>query len=146
MLDVGIKLAKTRFFDRQAVQRAVAAGTRKALSRAGAFVRARARQLIRRRKGYSRPGQPPHSHVGLLKDHIYFVYDQQSQSVVIGPALLGRRVQRGPTVPQVLEFGGSVERLRGRAYYEARPYMSRALREVRHQIVDQFRDVIAGGR
>jgi hypothetical protein len=55
--------AKGSFFDRAKVKNAVDAGTRRVLSRFGAFVRTRARTSIRKRKGTSPPGGPPHAHV-----------------------------------------------------------------------------------
>jgi hypothetical protein len=46
--------AKQGFFDRAKVKNAVDAGTRRVLSRFGAFVRTRARTSIRKRKGTHR--------------------------------------------------------------------------------------------
>ena len=92
---------KSMFFDRPKVQRAVDRSKRRSLSRAGAFIRQRARTSIRKRKRQSRPGQPPSSHTGLLRRFILFGYDRRSDSVVVGP--VGFRRSRAPTV---LEFGG----------------------------------------
>jgi hypothetical protein len=108
--------AKNLFFDRQAVTSQVDAATRKALSKAGAFVRRSSRSSIRRRKRVSRPGEPPSAHstdpVASIKN-ILFAYEPQNQSVVIGPVRLnGKQVVGGAivsgTVPQTLEFGGTV--------------------------------------
>ncbi|MCL4743749.1 MAG: hypothetical protein KJZ54_16250, partial [Phycisphaerales bacterium] len=73
MLDLRIK---QMFFDRPKVRRAVDAARRKVLSKAGAFIRQTARTSIRKRKGSSKPGNPPHSHVGLLRRFILFGYDR----------------------------------------------------------------------
>ncbi len=99
MIDMRVR---NMFFDRPGVQRAVDKGKRKALAKAGAFVRQMAKQSIRKRKGPSQPGRPPHSHEGSLKRHIYFGYDTQRDSVVIGPA----RLTKSGDAPHILEFGG----------------------------------------
>jgi len=92
------------FFDRAEVIRRIDKGTRRVLSRFGAFVRRTARQSIRKRKRASKPGQPPSSHTGLLKQFIFFGYDARQRSVVIGPEKL-----KGPVsekAPSALEYGG----------------------------------------
>ncbi len=102
MIELTFKEAKEGFFDPAKVLDAVDAATRGILSRFGAFVRRTARSSIRKRKGPSKPGKPPSSHVGLLKDFISFSYDSQRRTVVIGPTLIGR-----PTgAPHILEYGG----------------------------------------
>lgn len=77
------------FFDGKKVMNAVDKAARNALSRFGAFVRQRARSLIRSRKRASLPGEPPSSHTGYLKNNIFFSYEPASQSVVIGPVPIG---------------------------------------------------------
>jgi len=97
------------------------------LKQAGAFVRTAAMQSIRKRKGISEPGEPPHSHVGRFKRSIFFALDRVAKSVAIGP--LAARVG------DLLELGGratirAVRRgrtRRRRARYRARPYMRPAL-------------------
>jgi hypothetical protein len=87
VIGMRFQAAKGGFFDRDKVKRAVDAGTRKVLSKFGAFVRQRAKTSIRKRKGTSPPGSPPYSHVGLLRRFILFAYNPQRKSVVIGPTL-----------------------------------------------------------
>lgn len=103
-----IEFYKNRFF------RAVEKGRRQELSRAGAFIRQRAKSSIRKRKGVSAPGSPPSSHTGILRRFIFFGYDPTADSVVVGPAKTNqvffsrnRKPVRG-TVPEVLEYGGSI--------------------------------------
>jgi len=108
---------KQLFFDRPKVKRAVDRGKRQALSRAGAFIRRRARSSIRKRKRASRPGQPPSSHTGLLRRFILFGYDRIRDSVVVGP--VGFKRSRAPNV---LEFGG-------RTTVETRPRKGRGRRK-----------------
>lgn len=97
------------FFDRPGIQRRVDQGRRKALSKAGSWVRRRARSILRRRKRVSRVGEPPsvHSDPGLKT--ILFGWDQGRQSVVVGPVRLNKVVMGTQTrVPSLMEFGGEV--------------------------------------
>ena len=123
-----VKAAKGGFFDRAAVAAAMDRVTRRVLSRFGAYVRASARNSLHRRNGTSAPGSPPFSHVGLLRQFIFFSWDQDRRSVVIGPAKLNGRASQD--APQALEFGGRFQR-RTRsgahvAHYPARPFMGPA--------------------
>lgn len=146
MIDMRIK---SLFFDRPKVQRAMDRAKRRSLSRAGAFIRQRARTSIRKRKRQSRPGQPPSSHTGLLRRFILFGYDRRGDSVVVGP--VGFRRSRAPNV---LEFGGrsTVESRRrgGRRQkrtvrISARPYMRPALEKERSQLPAVWRNSVRGG-
>lgn len=107
---------KDFFFDRSAVEKALDRATKKVLSKAGAFVRRRARTSMRRRKAIAPPGSPPSAHskdpVATLKN-ILFGYDPARQSVIIGPVRLNMQQYLGPqlvagTVPELHEFGGRV--------------------------------------
>jgi hypothetical protein len=97
--------AKKLFFDKAPVLKAMDAKTRAALSKAGAFIRQRARTSMRRRKTVAPQGQPPSAHAGQLRDLLYFAYDPATRSVVVGPQKFGKG-----TVPRVLEEGGKSER------------------------------------
>ena len=101
---------KQLFFDRQAVISRVDPATRKVLSKFGAFVRRTAKGSIRNRKAAAPPGSPPSSHTGLLKKFIFFGYDPQRESVVIGPTRLDRRGQG--EAPSLLEHGGQTTLVR----------------------------------
>ena len=120
-------VTKDMFFDSKKVLSAVDRGTRKVLSRFGAFVRTTARHSIRKRKAVSQPGEPPSSHAGHLKRLIFFGFDVERRSVVIGPTPF-----RGPAeVPALLEYGGTARRKdrSGRnvtATYRPRPFMGPA--------------------
>ena len=116
------------FFDKKAVRDKVDVGTRRVLSKFGAFVRRTARSSIRKRKKPSSPGSPPSSHTGLLKRFIWFGYEPARRSVVIGPARLTQK-GRGEA-PSLLEYGGTT-RLehrgkRKRAKVRPRPFMGPA--------------------
>ena len=101
-----IKDAKGLFFDRQGVAKKVDSATKRALSKFGAYVRQTAKTSIRKRKSVSKPGDPPRSHSGLLKRFIFFGYEPQKRSVVIGPTKLNRSTLSGA---EALEHGGQIE-------------------------------------
>lgn len=129
MIGVNVNAAKSMFFDRVLVESAVNRATIKALSKMGAFIRTSARSSIRKRKKPSKPGQAPSSHTGLLKKFIFFGYQAQTGSVVVGPAKLNGTL--APESLETLEFGGTAE-IRGRREtrevpIEARPYMGPAM-------------------
>lgn len=159
-------IPKATFFDRPAVLRAVDAKTRRVLSQYGAFTRRTARRSLRKRKGASAPGNPPHTHEGSLKRLIFFSYDARRRSVVIGPVPFG-----DGRAPSLLEHGGTTtlrnamipvevrdrrtgvtkrvfRRYTGRATYAPRPFMGPAGEaELRNpKIAAMWRDSIKGGR
>lgn len=128
MINLKVDVAKKGFFDREAVMEAVDRATLRVLSRFGSFVRTRARTSIRRRKGTSPADGPPYSHVGLLRNLIFFAFDADRRSVVVGPVLIN-----SPTgAPENLEYGGHADlpiaggRTR-RVTIAPRPYMGPAL-------------------
>jgi hypothetical protein len=134
--------AKGSFFDREKVKRSVDAGTRRVFSKFGAFVRQRAKTSIRKRKGTSPPGQPPYSHVDLLRKFIFFAYDPSRQSVVIGPTLL----KEGSEAPRLLEHGGQTVRATKqgarRLRHRPRPYMGPAFEQEKKQLPALWRDSV----
>ena len=111
----------------QRVQRATSRAERKQLYKAGAFVRRRAKSMIRKRKRISEPGEPPSSHTGHFRRRILFAFDDNTRSVVIGPTLR----DANSDVPSLIERGGTVVRRTAdgrvrRFDYEARPVMGPA--------------------
>lgn len=120
------------FFDRAAVDAAVDRGTRRALSRFGAYVRTRARTSIRKRKRISAPGAPPSSHSGHLKRLIYFGYDQRTRSVVVGPLLYNKGAAN------IIEYGG----VANGALYRPRPFMRPAFDAELPRAAQCFKDQI----
>jgi hypothetical protein len=140
MFGVNFKQARTMFFDRPAVRNKIDAGTRKTLSRFGAFIRVAAIRSIRNSKRTSKPGKPPYSHTGLLKRFIYFGYDTTQRSVVIGPVSLSRKSGKAP---QVLEYGGKVTLPDGREVkIKPRPYMGPAFHTNLKVVSSLWRDAI----
>lgn len=142
MIGMRLNQAKGLFFDRPAVKNAVDRAERKVLTKFGAFVRRGARSSIRKRKAVSQPGSPPSSHVGLLKQNIFFVYEPNRSSVVIGPILLGK----GTDAPALLEHGGKVTRRirnrRVRMTYRPRPYMGPAFEREKPKLPAMWRDSV----
>ena len=128
---IGINF-KGLFFDHKGVLAKVDRGTRRVLSKFGAFVRRGARSSIRKRKGASTPGKPPSSHTGLLKKFIFFGYEPRKRSVVIGPVRLNQKVG---DAPEALEHGGTSTVVEGgrrrrrkrRITIRARPFMGPAM-------------------
>jgi len=93
----------------------------------GAYCRKVARHSMKRSAKPSLPGQPPHTHVGLLKNAIFYAYDRERRCVVVGPLRIHRIAYAGVSVPHVLEYGGR-SCVRGRwVRIAARPYMRPAL-------------------
>lgn len=140
MLQLTLAAAKSNFFDRKAVKDAIDRETHAALSRFGAYVRQRARTSIRKRKGVSPPGLPPHSHVGSLRSGILFAFDRGRASVVIGPFPF----RPGSPGPRLLEYGGYgvvVERggKKRRAYWRPRPYMRPAFQAELARLPDHWK-------
>jgi hypothetical protein len=142
MIGMTFQTAKGSFFDREKIKRSVDAGTRRVLSKFGAFVRQRAKTSIRKRKGTSAPGQPPYSHVGLLRRFIFFAYDQGRRSVVIGPTL----TRDDSEAPRLLEHGGAtVQRMEGKAKrlrYRPRPFMGPAFAEEQKKLSALWRGAV----
>ncbi len=145
-----VNVTTKMFFTTKAVKRSVDRATRAVLSKAGAFVRQRARSIIRPRKRSARPGEPPSSHTGLLRRFIYFGYAPGSKSVVIGPAKLSSGVRPGyghTTVPEVLEVGGTVTapgsgKHKQTRRYRGHPYMGPALEAEKRKFPTLWRNSV----
>ena len=143
MIGYRLSQAKSLFFDRAKVTSAVDRATRRVLSKFGAFVRKRAKTSIRKRKRVSAPGQPPSSHTGLLKRHIYFLFSPERRSVVIGPTLLE---SKQTDAPYLLEHGDTVTRKRRgkrvRMKYRPRPFMEPAFEKEQSQLPDLWKNSV----
>ena len=135
---------KHLFFDSPKVIRSVDKSTRRVLSRFGAFVRRTAKQSIRKRKKPSQPGSPPSSHTGLLKRFIFFGYDRQTDSVVIGPTRLTQN-NRGEA-PSILEYGGRTtvqgNKKKTRVRISARPFMGPAFEKEKPNLPSLWKNAI----
>ncbi len=135
---VGLEI-KDMFFDRQAVIDQVSADNRRKLSKAGAFIRTRARSKLRRRRKAASAGQPPSVHSRDSRTSLKFILFGLSddQSVVIGPVgLSGHQLQgaSATTIPQLMEMGGTATLDGKRVRYAAHPFMGPALAEETNNI------------
>jgi hypothetical protein len=130
---------KQLFFDSPKVLGAVDKGTRKVLSRFGAFVRRTTRGSIRKRKKTSAPGQPPTSHTGFLKRFIFFSFDPNRKSVVIGPMRLN---QKTTDAPHTLEYGGSTTLDKKKVNIRPRPYMGPAFEKEKPKLPQMWKNAI----
>lgn len=163
---VNIVEFKTRFFrDLDKLQNAEERAAKRALSRFGAFVRTRARSSMRKRKKASAPGQPPSAHVGLIRKLLFFAYEAQTKSVIVGPALINSK--HGKSLVELHEKGGTlpVEEVQlGREFwvrkarvsidgvphptrvrdakYPARPYMKPAFDAELPKAADMFKNTV----
>lgn len=171
MIGFRIDQAKRLFFDADRVINAERRAEKKWMSRFGAFVRQRAKTSIKRpgkkakallaealrsgdedriREAFqgttSQPDNPPLSHTDLLKRFIFFIYDPDLHSVLIGPARLSGKAGQAP---EALEHGGPSEiasRRRGRQgrkiAVKPRPYMTPAFEAEKVGLPKLLADVI----
>jgi phage gpG-like protein len=130
---------KHLFFDSPKVIRSVDKTTRSVLSRFGAFVRRTAKSSIRKRQKVSESGTPPSSHTGLLKRFIFFGYDPQKRSVVIGPERLN---QKNTDAPHTLEYGGRTTVNKKRIRISARPFMGPAFEKEKPNLPSMWKDSV----
>lgn len=120
---------KKMFLDSAKVQRLMDKKTSTAFKKYGGLVRKVAQRSMRTRKGSSPAGMPPYAHTKkLLKKMLFYSYDEQNKSVVIGPVRLGK-AKIG--VPRLHEHGGvyTVMNKRGKIinrHYPERKYMQPA--------------------
>ena len=128
------------FFDKALLTKRLDPATKRALVKFGKFVRVAAKSSIRpggKSNAKSAPGEPPRSHTGVLRKMMLYALDDAVKSVVIGPALTGRK-----NVAAVLEYGGQQAAGTARA---ARPYMRPAFERQKASIADLFRDLLTKG-
>ena len=101
---------KKAFFDREKIKRALDRQQRRSISKSLAFVRTRARSLLRRRKRVSSAGSPPSVHTsGPGLKTILFAYDTRIKGGVVGPVKLNKSMNGSTTTPSLLEFGATVK-------------------------------------
>lgn len=142
--------SKNFFFDRAAVQMLLTKAELRFLSKGGAFVRQRAKTSIRKRRGISRPGEPPSSHNGDLRNNIWFALDSSRRSAVIGPVGF-----KNSNAPEVLEHGGIATVVsrdphtrQFRAHQvpmAARPFMEPALAKEASRLPELWRGAFSAG-
>jgi hypothetical protein len=132
---------KAFFFDRASVTDMVDKSAKKGLGYFGGVVRKIAKRSIVEAKNWfdhSRAGNPPKSHVGTLKRMIYYAWDPDHRSVVIGPELFSPM----SGAPENLEHGGTafIRRKKRVVRIAKRPFMQPAF----DKEVEKLPDYIAG--
>lgn len=167
MFTMTLRAAKAGFFDRAKVMNALSKAERKVFSKAGAYVRQRAKSSLRYRRRPSAAGTPPSVHRSFmrkrtnkrtgatisrpaspLKELIYFSWDHFTRTTVIGPIVFNSKTGlSGPRVLRTLEYGGpsTVVRHRGRTVrvtIKARPFMRPALAAELPNIPRLWRDAL----
>jgi len=95
------------------------------LGHAGAAIRLTAKRSIRKRKGPSPIGQPPHTHTRRLPRAIKYAVVKQKSLVVIGPD-----VESLGTAGKAHEHGGAYKR----EHYKPRPFMGPALEKTKDRL------------
>ena len=116
--------AKTRF-DGKKVVRAAKRASITNLAHAGAAIRLAARHSIKKGKGPSAPGTPPHTRKGRIRNAIKYAVTAGEQSVVIGPDY-----QVAADAGSAHEFGGRYRR----ETYDPRPFMGPALQKTKDRL------------
>lgn len=109
------------------------------------------RKEIGKRKGFkarrplkaSEPGEPHRYRAGLIKKHIFFLWDKANKSVIIGPARLSKRGD----APHDLEFGGNTTLTAGpdrgkRITIKPRPTMQLAMQKELPGLPEMWKDAV----
>ena len=117
------------------VIRAVDKANYRSLGHAAASLRRAAAALIRRIRGPSRPGDPPHTKQGQLRRALRFAVENPD-TAVIGPMASVMDEAAGP-----LEHGG----IYMGAKYDARPFMGPTLAANEHRIIGPFGGSVSSG-
>jgi len=157
----GIVGAKKLVLYKSRVQGHVDRVTWRAMGRMGAYCRMVAKRMLSNfTHGPSRPGHPPHSHTGLLRNKLWWSRKHGGSEVVVGPEdltkegyPLGSTMYGTVTVPQLLEHGsgtvGAVRDRKGRKKsYKKRPYMRPAYdltRQYQRKLWAQALNDVRGG-
>lgn len=131
-----IHVTTKMFFDRAKVVEAMDRKTNKVLSSTGAFSRKTMQRGMRRRKKISNPGEYPSAHGNaLLREKIFFGFDEGSRSLIVGPAKLDRTdkevLAAGKTVPQLLNEGGTILR---KQTYDSKAKKFRPIKRARRHV------------
>ena len=158
--DAGLKFNAylSTFFDRKSVIDALNKAELSVLSKFGAFLRQTAKTSIRKsnkRNDPSPAGSPPRSHdkrtpdggraKHLLREMMFFGYDSQTKSAVVGPAT----INKATGAPSYCEFGGKATRpKRGGGYvtvtYPKRSFMAPALAKEAPKFPQLFKGSFGG--
>lgn len=149
---------KGTFFDKKKVMDPAKRAIKKAFGKFGAYTRQRAKTSLRYSDKSARPGEPPHAHktatraktnkktglvkiqpISLLREYIFFGWEEQTQTIVIGPALLrntNSRTRTAKTIPELMEYGGDAvvtqEKILSRRGPDQVPVIAKSSRTARY--------------
>jgi hypothetical protein len=141
MIEISAESFQQSIIDQEMVMGRAERASLRVFTKFGAFVRQRAKTLLRQRKSISDPGAPPSSHLGLIRDHILFVVEPATKNVIIGPLMLHRG---SPTALEALEHGGESLIMRhGKPIsitIQPRPFMQPAFDTELEQAPELWRD------
>lgn len=140
-------LSKSGAIVRQIARRSIRKARRKRLSELDhpTLINYRIRQKEAVREGrpapalpvsHSLPGEPPRSIAGHLRNFLFFAFDPQSKTVLVGPARLSGQGQG--IAPNVLEYGGTSNG----SIIKPRPFMRPAERKARDKYMKLWKDSI----
>lgn len=115
---------------------------RAAYRKSVAIAKRTGRPVPKRRRVPSRPGEPPRKVTGRLRQFLFFTFDPDRRSVVVGPARLSGTADANS--PATLEYGGTakVGRRQRSVRVEARPFMDPALAAELPKMPGLWRDAI----
>jgi hypothetical protein len=117
---------KSSFFDNAVVKKDIDRRTQWVFARFGNYVRQAARKRIKKRKRKSRPGEGPTNQTGLLRGNIFFAYDKDGRTLVVG----AQAIYSTPFIPERLEYGAVYRNYEGKMVtLLPRPYMRPAYEE-----------------
>lgn len=126
--------AQTKF-DPRKLKAAAKRGNITSLGHAGAAIRLAARHSIKKAKGPSASGTPPHTRKGRVRNAIKYAVTAGKQSVVIGPD------------HAVAADSGSAHEFGGRyrqENYDKRPFMGPALQKVKDRLPPMWAGSVKG--
>ena len=126
--------AKTKF-DGKMVSAAAKRANITNLGHAGAAIRLQARHSIRKAKGPSAPGTPPHTRKGRIRNAIKYAVTPSKQSVVIGPD-----AEVAADSGSAHEFGGRFRQ----ENYDKRPFMGPALEKTKDRLPRMWAGSVKG--
>lgn len=133
------------FLDSPKIQKFIDQKTKKVFVRFGGTVRKTAQFSMRTRKGTAPAGQPPYAHdKKLLRKLLFFFYDVETKTVVIGPIRLDKTADQH--IPKLMEEGGKIARVTrsGKTVvheYDEHPFMKPAFDKHIGKLAEMYRNI-----
>lgn len=130
-----------------AVKRLLDDATIGPMNRIGGFIRLTAARSMRNKRypQTAAAGEPPYSHLGLIKRLMAYSYDPSAGSLIAGPMAINTPSDSGEfTVPQLLEFGGR-HRIREKRTFFALPKGTTKVKKKKGRIQNTVRVTLKEG-